>query len=120
MKALLIFCDVEGRVAIEVPAQVDGSELDDGLGHLLSPAHSRTLHPILDEILAGALDGATGDGPALACTASECEPLELILVEGAAESRRWRERVERYHYLGCAFDPFVWKCVGFGAHKGAT
>jgi hypothetical protein len=32
---------------------------------------------------------------------SECEPLELILVEGAAESRRWRQHVERYHYLGC-------------------
>ena len=44
----------------------------------------------------------------LACAASECEPLELILVEGAAESRRWRERVERYHYLGCR--------VPFGAH----
>ena len=53
MKALLISCDVEGP------------ELDDGLGHLLSPTHSRTLHPVLDEILARALDGATGDGPAL-------------------------------------------------------
>jgi Domain of unknown function (DUF4338) len=42
------------------------------------------------------------------CTAKECEPLELALVEGAAESRRWREHVERYHYLGC--------CVPFGAH----
>src|ERR1035438_2397157 len=60
MKALLVFCDVEGPVAIEVPAQVNGSELDDCLGHLLSPAHSRTLHSILDEILAGALDRATG------------------------------------------------------------
>ena len=64
MKALLIFGDVEGPVAIEVPAQVDGSELDDRLCHLFSPAHSRTLHPILDEILARALDGTTGDGPA--------------------------------------------------------
>ena len=35
------------------------------------------------------------------CAASECEPLELALVEGAAESRLWREHVERYHYLGC-------------------
>ncbi len=35
------------------------------------------------------------------CAASECEPLELALVEGQAESRRWREQVERYHYLGC-------------------
>lgn len=42
------------------------------------------------------------------CAASECEPLELALVEGQAESRRWREQVERYHYLGCR--------VPFGAH----
>jgi Domain of unknown function (DUF4338) len=42
------------------------------------------------------------------CAAKECEPLELALVEGAAESRRWREHMERYHYLGC--------CVPFGAH----
>ena len=34
------------------------------------------------------------------CTASECEPLELALVEGKAESRAWREMIERYHYLG--------------------
>jgi Druantia protein DruA len=42
------------------------------------------------------------------CAASECEPLELAVVEGKAESRRWREQVERYHYLGCR--------VPFGAH----
>ena len=35
------------------------------------------------------------------CAARECEPLELALVEGPAESRLWREHVERYHYLGC-------------------
>lgn len=35
------------------------------------------------------------------CAASECEPLELAMVEGAVDSRRWREHVERYHYLGC-------------------
>ena len=35
------------------------------------------------------------------CLARECEPLELALVEGPAESRLWREHVERYHYLGC-------------------
>jgi len=39
---------------------------------------------------------------------SEYAPLELVLVEGEAESRRWREQVERYHYLGC--------CVPFGAN----
>src|SRR5258708_26204660 len=26
---------------------------------------------------------------------------QLSLVEGETESRRWREQVERYHYLGC-------------------
>src|SRR2546428_3870476 len=39
---------------------------------------------------------------------SECEPLELALVAGLAESRRWRQQVERYHYLRCR--------VPFGAH----
>jgi hypothetical protein len=34
-------------------------------------------------------------------TARECKPLELALVEGRAESRLWREHMERYHYLGC-------------------
>jgi Domain of unknown function (DUF4338) len=42
------------------------------------------------------------------CAASECEPLELALLEGEAESRRWREQVDRYHYLG-------WR-VPFGAN----
>lgn len=42
------------------------------------------------------------------CAAHECEPLELALVEGKAESRRWRELLERYHYLG-------WR-VPFGAN----
>jgi hypothetical protein len=42
------------------------------------------------------------------CAASECEPLDLALVNGQAESRRWREQVERHHYLGCR--------VPFGAH----
>ena len=36
----------------------------------------------------------------VACAASECEPLELALVEDQAESRLWREQVQRYHYLG--------------------
>jgi hypothetical protein len=49
-----------------------------------------------------------GEPPPIECTTHECEPLELVLVEGRAESRRWREQVERYHYLGCP--------VPFGAH----
>lgn len=43
-------------VAIKIAAQANGSELDDGLGDAFGPAHSRTLHPILDQVLAHALD----------------------------------------------------------------
>jgi hypothetical protein len=35
------------------------------------------------------------------CAMSECQPLELALVEGKTESRLWREQMERNHYLGC-------------------
>ncbi len=56
---------------------------------------------------------ADGPGPCceptpVASAARECEPLELALVEGLVESRRWRAQMERYHYLGCR--------VPFGAH----
>jgi hypothetical protein len=44
---------------------------------------------------------ADSEPAVLARAAGECEPLELVLVEGAAESRRWHESLERYHYLGC-------------------
>jgi Domain of unknown function (DUF4338) len=54
------------------------------------------------------LSGTCSEPALLACSVGECEPLELVLVEGQAESRRWREQVERYHYLGCR--------VPFGAH----
>ena len=37
MKALLVFCDVEFPVSVEVPGEMNGSKLDDCLGHLLSP-----------------------------------------------------------------------------------
>ena len=47
------------------------------------------------------VSGACPEPAPVACAASECEPLELVLVEGQAESRRWREQMERYHYLGC-------------------
>ncbi len=49
-----------------------------------------------------------GELAPIACSASECEPLDLALVNVSAESRRWRQQVERHHYLGCR--------VPFGAH----
>ena len=54
------------------------------------------------------VSGAGCEPAPVDCAVSQCEPLELALVEGPAESRRWREQVERYHYLGCS--------VPFGAH----
>lgn len=54
------------------------------------------------------ISGADCEPASVACAANECEPLELALVEGPAESLRWREQVERHHYLGCR--------VPFGAH----
>src|SRR5437899_11862651 len=37
---------------------------------------------------------------AVECAARECEPLELVLVEGPVESRLWREYGGRYLYFG--------------------
>ncbi len=54
------------------------------------------------------VSGACSEPELVKCSVGECEPLELVLAEGQRESRRWREQVERYHYLGC--------CVPFGAH----
>jgi hypothetical protein len=54
------------------------------------------------------LSGSACEPAFVACAASECEPLQLALVEGLAESRQWREQMERHHYLGCR--------VPFGAH----
>ena len=54
------------------------------------------------------LSGCGAEPAPVVCAVGDCEPLELILVESKADSRRWREQMERYHYLGC--------CVPFGAH----
>jgi len=54
------------------------------------------------------VSGACSEPALVECSVGECEPLELVLVEGQAASRRWREQVERHHYLGCR--------VPFGAH----
>ena len=47
------------------------------------------------------VSGTCSEPAPITRAASECEPLELVLVEGKTESRRWREQIERYHYLGC-------------------
>lgn len=47
------------------------------------------------------ISGFCAEPAAVTSAAGECEPLELVLVESKADSRRWREQMERYHYLGC-------------------
>jgi Domain of unknown function (DUF4338) len=47
------------------------------------------------------ISGSCSEPAAVTCAAGECEPLELVLVESKADSRHWREQMERYHYLGC-------------------
>jgi hypothetical protein len=54
------------------------------------------------------ISGPCSEPAPVACAVSECEPLKLVLVESKADSGRWREQMERYHYLGCR--------VPFGAH----
>jgi len=54
------------------------------------------------------VSGACSEPAPVACAVNACEPLDLALVEGSAESRRWREQMQRHHYLGC--------CVPFGAN----
>ncbi len=47
------------------------------------------------------VSGSCIEPASVECAASECEPLEMALVEGKTESRLWREQMERHHYLGC-------------------
>jgi uncharacterized protein DUF4338 len=47
------------------------------------------------------VSGPCSEPQLVECTWSKREPLDLIVVEGKAESRSWREQVERHHYLGC-------------------
>jgi hypothetical protein len=54
------------------------------------------------------ISGPCSEPAPVACAVSECEPLELVMVESKADSGRWRQQMERYHYLGCR--------LPFGAH----
>jgi hypothetical protein len=47
------------------------------------------------------ISGPCAEPTPIECAWSKREPLDLIVVEGKAESRLWREQVERHHYLGC-------------------
>ncbi len=47
------------------------------------------------------LSAGSAPQPELGGTAGDYEPLRMTVVQGEADRARWRELVERYHYLGC-------------------
>jgi hypothetical protein len=46
------------------------------------------------------LTAGSAPQPELGGTAGDYEPLRMTVVQDEADSARWCERVERYHYLG--------------------
>ena len=46
IEPLLVFLDVKGPILIEVATEVNGSQLDDGLGHSLGPAQAPSTGPL--------------------------------------------------------------------------
>lgn len=55
---------VEGPVFVEVATGTQRPEPEDGLGTGEGPACTGDVHAVLDEVAAGALDDASGDGEA--------------------------------------------------------
>ena len=61
----MLLAEVEAPVVIEVAGGDEGAELEHGLGTVESPPRACDVHPVLDDVPAGALDYPGGDGPAL-------------------------------------------------------
>ena len=62
---MLFLVEVVVPVVVEVAVDADCSELEDGFGSVESPAGAGDVHAVFDEVAAGALDDAGGDGPAV-------------------------------------------------------
>src|ERR1700686_777801 len=54
---------MELPIAVKISRKIDGSELYNGLRHLLGPAHAGALHAIFNQVLASSFDRATGNRP---------------------------------------------------------
>jgi hypothetical protein len=65
MESLMLAMPPEALVLIPVIIDANGSQIKDGLGTCLSPAHSGLLHAVLDQVTAGAFDDTGADGPPL-------------------------------------------------------
>jgi len=63
--AAVFLLEVVCPVLVEVAVAGQGAELEDGFGSGQASAGSGEVHAVLDEVAAGALDDAGGDGPAL-------------------------------------------------------
>src|SRR5450432_4644824 len=57
---------VKGPGDVEIAAGTQRAELEDGLGTAQSPAGAGDVHAVLDQVTAGALNDAGGDGGRLA------------------------------------------------------
>ncbi len=61
----MLSVEMEAPVVVEVAAGPERAQAEDGLGSPNTPARSREVQAIDDEVAAGALDYARGDGQPL-------------------------------------------------------
>src|SRR5882757_6104827 len=61
--AFVFLLEVPGPVGVPVAVGPDGAELEDGFGGFGAPAGAGDVHAVFDQVAAGALDDAGGDGP---------------------------------------------------------
>ena len=62
--SLVVYGLVKGPVLVEVAAGAEGPETEDSFGAGQGPAGAGDVHAVLDEVAAGTLDDAGGDGEA--------------------------------------------------------
>src|SRR6202034_4283507 len=79
VEALVLAFEVESPVLLEVAVADSGAEGEDGFGAIQAPSGAADVETVADEVPAGSLDDAGGDGPAV------CEGLAVaeVLVPGA-------------------------------------
>ena len=79
VEPLVLAFEVESPVFLEVAVADDCAEGKDGFGAVLAPSGASDVEAVGDEVPAGSLDDAGGDGPAV------CEGLVIteVLVPGA-------------------------------------
>src|SRR5438105_2512328 len=64
VEAVLLLLQVEVPVVVEVATEVEGAQLDHGLGPWQAPPHPGAFQSVFDQVLAGPFHTAAGDGQA--------------------------------------------------------